>query len=167
MRGVNWNEWLRGHTEEVLTEIGIQKGQIVLDFGCGSGIYAIPAARLVGEGGKVYALDKNEEALKTVTGNAEKLGLENIKTIHSDMIKTGLDNESIDVVLLYDVIHLIEDRSTLFSEIHRILKPESIASVYPMHVKTDEIKKQMYENGFSLRDEQYEGNILNFMRGTG
>ncbi len=159
----NWNEWLRGHAEDVLKEVGIKKSQAVLDFGCGSGLYAIPAARLVSEEGKVYALDENEEALQAVLENAKKSGLGNVKTIHSDTLKTGLDDESVDVVLLYDVIHLIEDRTTLFSEIHRILKPEGVVSIYPMHVKTDEIKKQMRENGFSLKDEKYEGNILNFV----
>ena len=159
----NLTEWLRGHAEEVLAEIGIKKSQTVLDFGCGSGLYAIPAAQLVGEEGKVYALDKNEEALKAVLENAKKSGLRNVKTIYSDTLKTGLDDEAVDVVLLYDVVHLIEDRTTLFSEIRRILKSEGVVSIYPMHVKMDEIKEQMQESGFSLRDEKYEGNILNFV----
>ena len=144
----NLTEWLRGHAEEVLAEIGIKKSQTVLDFGCGSGLYAIPAAQLVGEEGKVYALDKNEEALKAVLENAKKSGLRNVKTIYSDTLKTGLDDEAVDVVLLYDVVHLIEDRTTLFSEIRRILKSEGVVSIYPMHVKMDEIKEQMQESGF-------------------
>jgi len=167
MSKVNWNEWLRGHTEEVLTEVGIQKGQTVLDFGCGSGLYSIPATHLVGKEGKVYALDKNEEALKRVAENTKKAGLGNVETICSDTLKTDLNDGSVDIVLLYDVIHLIEERTTLFSEVRRILKPEGVLSIYPMHVKTDEIKKQMRENNFSLRDEKYEGNILNFILSAG
>ena len=167
MSQVNWNEWLRGHPEEVLTEIGLQKGQTVLDFGCGSGLYSIPAAHLVGAEGKVYVLDKHEGPLKVIVENTQKAGLVNVETICSDTLATGLSDESVDAVLLYDVIHLIEDRSTLFSEIRRILKPKGVLSIYPMHVQPEEIKKQMRENNFSLKDAKYEGHILNFILSAG
>jgi ubiquinone/menaquinone biosynthesis C-methylase UbiE len=154
--GKNWNEWLRAHIEEVLVEVGIEANQTVLDFGCGSGAYAIPAAKLVGKDGKVYALDKNEEALEQL----KKEGIGNIETILSSDLKTGLKDQSVDVVLLYDVIHLIEDRATLFTEIHRILKSDGLVSVYPMHVETDELLRQMRDSHFSLAAEKYEGNIF-------
>jgi ubiquinone/menaquinone biosynthesis C-methylase UbiE len=158
--GKNWNEWLRAHIEEVLVEIGIEENQTVLDFGCGSGAYAIPAAKLVGRDGKVCALDKNEAALKEL----KQEGIENIETILSSDLKTGLGDKSVDVVLLYDVIHMIEDRATLFTEIHRILKLDGLVSIYPMHVKTDELLRQMRDSHFSLAAEKYEGNILHFVK---
>ena len=71
MGEAKWNKWLRGHIEEVLTEIGIEENQRVLDFGCGSGAYAIPAAKLVGKKGRIYALDKSAGALETLKENAE------------------------------------------------------------------------------------------------
>jgi ubiquinone/menaquinone biosynthesis C-methylase UbiE len=168
MQKGNWNEWLRAHIEEVLREIGIEANQTVLDFGCGSGAYAIPAAKLVGKAcprakrrdGKVYALDKSEEALEQLN----KEGIGNIETILSSDLKTGLKEQSVDVVLLYDVIHMIEDRATLFTEIHRILKSDGLVSIYPMHVETDELLRQMRDSHFSLAAEKYEGNILNFVK---
>ena len=160
MSGPKWNEWLRVHIKEVLKEIGLEENQTVLDFGCGSGAYAIPAAKLVGKDGKVYALDKNEEALNEL----KKEGIENIETILSSDLKTGLEDKSIDVVLLYDVIHMIENWATLFAEIHRILKSDGLVSIYPMHVETDELLRQMRESHFSLAAEKYEGNILNFVK---
>jgi precorrin-6B methylase 2 len=48
---------------KVLKRIGIRRGQTVLDFGCGYGIYTIPVAKIVGEHGRVYALDKDKEAM--------------------------------------------------------------------------------------------------------
>lgn len=72
MEGTEWNEWLREHIEKVLIGIGIEKNQKVLDFGCGSGAYTIPAAKLVGKKGKVYALDKDAEALKTLKEKAKR-----------------------------------------------------------------------------------------------
>jgi len=162
MEQAKWNEWLRGHIKEVLTEIGIEENQRVLDFGCGSGAYAIPAAKLVGEKGKVYALDKDAEALETLKESIGKEELGNVETILSSDLRISLEKESADLVLLYDVIHLIEDRARLFAEIFRILEPDGVVSIYPMHVKKDEVLRQMRESRFFLKAEKYEGNILNF-----
>ena len=54
-------EWLHNKAERMLKKIGIQKNQIVLDFGCRSGNYTIPTAKIVGEEGKVYAVDKERK----------------------------------------------------------------------------------------------------------
>ena len=52
------HQFLDKNPSQVLFEIGIRKGHVVLDHGCGSGTYTIPAAKLVGDEGKVYALDE-------------------------------------------------------------------------------------------------------------
>lgn len=163
VNGAQWNAWLRGHIEEVLKGIGVKENQTILDFGCGPGAYAIPAARLVGGKGKVYALDKDEADLKELEKVQEE-GLENLETILSSELDTGLKDESVDMVLLYDVIHLIEKRATLFAEVYRVLKPDGLVSIYPMHVKKDEVLKQMRESNFSLEAERHGGNILNFRK---
>ena len=55
---------------ELLERIGIRRGQAVLDFGCGYGIYTIPVAKIVGGQGRVYALDKDKEALDALMQKA-------------------------------------------------------------------------------------------------
>ena len=167
MEQAKWNEWLRGHIREVLTEIGIEENQRVLDFGCGAGAYAIPAAKLVGENGKVYALDKDAGALEKLKESIRKEGLGNVETILSSDLKIGLEGELVDVVLLYDVIHLIEDRARLFAEIYRILKQDGVVSIYPMHVEKAEVLRKMRVGHFLLKAEKYGGNILNFRKGKG
>jgi len=52
--------------ERILREMGIQKGQTVLDYGCGIGSFSIPAAKMVGNDGIVYALDIHPLAIKAV-----------------------------------------------------------------------------------------------------
>lgn len=162
MEQKKWNEWLRSHVEEVLPKIGVKENQTILDFGCGAGLYTIPAAKLVGRKGKVYALDKDAGTLETLRESVRNGGLGNVETILSSDLSTGMKNETVDMVLLYDVIHLVEDRKKLFVEIYRILKPNGIASIYPMHVEQDDVLKQMRESHFSLKSEKFEGNILNF-----
>jgi len=81
--------------------VGIRKGQILLDFGCGSGDYAIPVARIVGQEGKVYALDKDRRDLDKLMERAESEGLENIERMEtSGELKIAMEDESFDAVLL-------------------------------------------------------------------
>ena len=94
----------RNPRANILKEVGIKQGFKVLDFGCGPGGYVLPASKLVGETGKVYALDITPLAIKMVRHIVEKNGLKNVETILSDCA-TGLPSESLDVALLYDVFH--------------------------------------------------------------
>ncbi|MEM2904723.1 MAG: methyltransferase domain-containing protein [Candidatus Bathyarchaeia archaeon] len=72
---------LDNHALGVLTDLGVKVGDVVLDFGCGSGTYTIAAAKLVGMTGRVYALDINSRALDTVESKARQEGLKNIVRI--------------------------------------------------------------------------------------
>ena len=108
--------------ERVLHRIELQKGQSMLDYGCGIGSFAIPAAKIVGDDGMVYALDIHPLAIRVVEKEARKKRISNLKTILSDG-DTGLPDESIDVVLLYDVLQMIRDKGRLLEELNRVLKP--------------------------------------------
>ncbi|MCK4276363.1 MAG: class I SAM-dependent methyltransferase, partial [Phycisphaerae bacterium] len=116
--------WVDTNAGELLGEIGVRENQIVLDYGCGSGTCTVPAARIVGDGGKVYALDINAAALRKVRKKARKAALRNIRIIHSDGTpSTELPQVGVDVALLYDVMQKIDDWRALFGELHRILRP--------------------------------------------
>jgi tRNA A58 N-methylase Trm61 len=77
---------LESQAFEVLQRAGITRGQIVLDFGCGSGMYTIPAAKIVGEQGRVYALDKDKQALDELMQKAKSTGLRNIERMDTPFI---------------------------------------------------------------------------------
>jgi ubiquinone/menaquinone biosynthesis C-methylase UbiE len=125
--------------KNVLKEVGIKPGFRVLDYGCGPGSYIIPLAELVGKSGKVYALDIHPLAIKSVQSIASKKQLTNVETICSDC-KTGLPDNSVDVVLLYDTLHTLSDPDRVLEELHRILKPNGILSFSSGgHMNADEI----------------------------
>jgi len=148
---------------KVLQKLGIDEGQTVLDFGCGSGSYAIPAARIVGEKGRIYALDIHPLAVKAVEHKAKKERLANITTILSDR-DTGLPDESIDVILLFDTIHLITDKQALLKELCRVMKSNGLLSIWVRHMKVDDVLEIVRKDGlFRLRDQQ--GMLLNLERG--
>ena len=73
----NVEMWLKKDGEEFLKAVGVEEGQIVLDFGCGEGHYAIPAAKITGEKGKIYAVDKDEQALDRMVQIIEKNNIKN------------------------------------------------------------------------------------------
>ena len=139
---INVKEWLNRESEVFLEDIGIKKGDVVLDFGCGDGHYTIPAAKVVSKEGKVYAMDKDVESINKLNEIAKTKGLKNIIPLHtkSEEPKINLESESIDAVLIYDVLHYMEalERKRIYEEIYRILKTGGLLSVYPKHRKSDE-----------------------------
>ena len=75
-----------------------------------------------------------------------------------------LDNDSADIVLLYDVLHHISNRKTLLDEIYRISKPNVLVSVYlHTHLKPEKISREMESANFCLESE-YKNCILNFRK---
>ncbi|MFC1937583.1 class I SAM-dependent methyltransferase [Chloroflexota bacterium] len=124
--------------QNTLREVGIKPGFHVLDYGCGPGSYSIAAAEMVGKSGKVYALDIHPLAIKSVRKIATKRKLPNIETILSDCA-TGLPDESIDAVLLYDTFHDLSNADEVLKELHRVLTPDSILSFTDHHMTEDEI----------------------------
>lgn len=152
---MEFREWLRDNALEVLRRVGVQREHIVLDYGCGSGIFTIPSARIVGERGRVFAVDVRTHSLERVREKAKKEGLANIETVllDSSKIVTGLEDGSADAVLLYDVMQEIDDKRGLLRELHRVMRRDGFLSVFPMHMGTDKLLEIMDELGlFSFRD---------------
>jgi len=149
--------------EEEVRKLDLQEGQKILDYGCGIGSYTFPAAKLVGEKGRVYALDKQPLAIKKIEKKAQEETFYNIDTILSDR-DTGLPDESVDVILLYGVLPEIEDKESLLKELYRILKPNGYLSTrFCFRMKKDRILEIMEKtNLFSLREQK--GHILNFSK---
>ncbi|MBU2544990.1 class I SAM-dependent methyltransferase [Patescibacteria group bacterium] len=110
--------------EDILDKLELRSDMLVADFGCGSGGFTIPLAREV-EDGLVYGLDIQGEPLSALKG---RILLENIKNIK--IIKTNLENpkgstlpaESVDMVLIPNVLFQIENKSAIILEALRILK---------------------------------------------
>ncbi len=123
--------------EETISQLGIEQGYHVLDYGCGIGSYAIPAAQKVGEEGCVYALDVHPIAIDRVRKRAERKNLKNIKIIHSGL-ETGLENESLDYILMFDVYSWIRNKRKLLKELHRVLKSTGKMSVIIDHSNPEE-----------------------------
>jgi len=130
----------------ILKEVGIETGSHVLDYGCGPGSYIVPLVKLVGDSGKVYALDMHPLAIEAVHRLTSKKEITNVQTILSDC-RTGLPPNSIDVALLYDILHDLNNVSDVLTELRRILKPKGILSLSDHHMKEEEIISQAKGGG--------------------
>lgn len=130
----------------ILEEVGLEEGFHIMDFGCGPGSYAVLAAEMVGEAGRVYALDANPLAVRKVEDKAARNGFGNVRTILSDCA-TRLADGSVDLVLLYDVFHELNNRADVLRELRRVLKPGGALSFSDHHMKEEEILKGMTGGG--------------------
>lgn len=106
-----------------VSKAALQPGETVLDLGCGGGVDAIIAARLVGEAGKVYGLDMTAEMLELARENARAAGADNITYIEGLIEDIPLPDAAVDVVLSNCVINLSEDRPAVLREALRVLVP--------------------------------------------
>jgi len=148
--------------ERILREMGLREGQTVLDYGCGIGSFSIPAAKMVGDDGVVYALDIHPLAIRAVEKEIKKKRILNVKTILSAR-ETGLPDESVDIVLLYDVFQMISDKEKLLEELHRVLKSDGILFATTEHLDSNEFMNIFArENLFTLIEQK--GEVFRFKR---
>ena len=109
----------------------IKPGQTVLEVGCGTGFFTIPAAQLLGDQGRLIALDASAGFLEVVSKKVRLAELSNVQIERRDALNTGLDAASIDVALLFGVIPFpLLPLNRLLPEMHRVLKPEGSLAVW-------------------------------------
>ena len=116
----------------ILKGADLLPGQTVLELGCGTGYFTIPAARLIGDQGHLVAMDVLSESVELVSRKVQAMNLKNVRVIKGNAMDTGLDAESFHTILLFGVIPapmLPLDR--LLPELHRVLKPEGTLAVWP------------------------------------
>ena len=130
----------------LLREAGVGPGMTVLDFGCGPGGFSVAAARLVGPGGLVLAVDIEPLARRSVEKAAQKEGLTNLRPLDgSETAK--LQDRSVDMALLYDVLHDLEEPGPVLTELHRLLKPGGILSVSDHHLEEASLVSRIATSG--------------------
>ncbi len=101
----------------------LRPGEVVLDLGCGAGFDSLQAARQVGPGGRVIAIDMTEAMLQRTLQGAAELGLTNVDARLGYAESLPAEDGSIDVVISNGVINLCPDKMQVMREVWRVLKP--------------------------------------------
>lgn len=109
----------------------IQPGQTVLEVGCGTGFFTLPAAKLIGDEGCLVAMDALSDFVEQVLKKVKSADLKNVRVVKRDALNTGLSAATIDTALLFGVLPWPAlPLNRLLPEMHRVLKPEGRLAVW-------------------------------------
>lgn len=112
---------------ENVERFGITDGMYIADFGSGSGHYSLALAEAVGDSGRVYAIDVQQELLKKVKDLSRAEHRNNIEALWGNVEKLGgskLREGSVDGVVIANALFQFEDKDAALAEARRILKPK-------------------------------------------
>ena len=140
----------------ILAQIGLEPGDTLADIGSGDGYFSIPAARMVGQSGKIYALDVSAEAISELKAAASAAGLNNIQTAVGEAEKTLLCKGCADVVLMANVLHDFNNPLAALKNALLMLKPGG--KLADLDWKKD--KDQIHGPPFAKRFDQEKATSL-------
>jgi arsenite methyltransferase len=106
-----------------ITLASLLPGQTVLDLGSGAGLDCFFAANKVGETGYVIGVDMTPEMIERARSSAKRLNLQNVEFRQGYLEDLPVESNTVDVILSNCVINLSPDKSRVFGEAFRVLKP--------------------------------------------
>ncbi len=146
----------------VMDILGIAPGKNVADIGAGSGWFTVRAARRVGVGGTIYAVDINPAAIRYVSERAQKEKLRNVKTILGKADDAVLPANSVDAVLLLKTYHEVAQPVELLRNLRGALRSGAKVGIIDRNgngedhgVGKDIVIREAQEAGYALL-EQYD-----------
>jgi ubiquinone/menaquinone biosynthesis C-methylase UbiE len=130
-----------------LDAFGIQKGQSVVDWGCGTGRYLKQASELVGDKGTVYAVDIHQLAIEAAANVAQKYNLKNVHPVLTDGKSVNISPHTADLVYALDMFHMVKDTDTFLKELCRITKPDGVLILEDGHQPRALAKEKVGNSG--------------------
>ncbi len=144
----------------VIDILGIAPGKSVADIGAGSGWFTVRAARRVGEGGVVYAVDINPEAIQYIEKRVKDEKLANAKTILSQPDDPQLPADSVDAVLLLKTYHEVARPVVLLRNLRAALRPGAKVGIIDRNgngenhgVGSEVVIREAQQAGYRLLDK--------------
>ena len=143
------DKWMK--VAQILEMADIQLGNNVADIGCHQGYMSIRVADFIGETGKVYSVDVREDRLNKLNDIASERGIKNIQTILGDYDDPKLEENSIDVVLIIDAYHEMNDYKQILFHVKKALKPDGRILI---------LEKLKRQKNWKSRKEQTQGHTI-------
>ena len=155
--------------DEIIKSISLKPGSSIADIGSGGGYFAFRFAKEVGEKGKVYCIDTNEEFLKFIKDNAIKRDLHNIITVLAESTKIDIGDDSLDFVFMRNVTHHMDKRIKYFKNLKELLKPKGAViiidykknrskgfhTIFRHYISKEVIETEMNEAGY-YKDKEFD-----------
>ncbi len=125
---------------------GIENGSTVVDFGCGPGSYIERASQIVGDAGKVYAVDVHPLAIRSIKEKVRKKKLANVVPVLSTGYPVDIDSQSVDVIYALDMFHHVKDAGGFLRELHRLLKPGGTLFIESGHQPLNDAREKIMKS---------------------
>jgi ubiquinone/menaquinone biosynthesis C-methylase UbiE len=151
--------------DEVIAALGLKAGDLVADIGAGSGYFALRFAQKVGAAGRVYAVDVSPDMVRHLNARVRDAKLTNVSTILAPPDDPLLP-EPVDLVVIVDVWHHVEDQTGYLARLQRSLKPGGrlvmidfqkrdlpVGPPAAMKIAREDLIAQMQANGYRLAKE--------------
>ena len=153
-------------TSQMREELKVKRGMTVCDMGCGNGYHTLPLAEMVGETGKVYAVDAQPEMIEMLRQRIDAKGIKNVVPIVGLFHDPKLPPNSCDMILLVDVYHEFSHPVEMLAAMHKALRPDGQLVLVEFRAEDDavpikpehkmskaQISKEMDANGYALKRE--------------
>jgi ubiquinone/menaquinone biosynthesis C-methylase UbiE len=110
---------------EVVEQLALLPGMTIADIGAGTGYFSLPIAHAIAPGGKVFAIDLQQEMLNLLANKLLRPDAPpNISLHRGDASHLPLTDASVDLTFLANIWHELDDLSSVLAELRRVLKPE-------------------------------------------
>jgi SAM-dependent methyltransferase len=153
--------WQKPH--EVIQALKLAPDAVVADIGAGTGYFAVRLAHMTPQG-RVYAVDTEPDMVKYLGERAQKSGVTNLVPVQGAPADPKLPGK-VDLVLLVDVYHHIEQRAAYFRKLAGALKPGGAVAIIDFtkespvgpppasRIAASEVKAEMTAAGYALATE--------------
>jgi ubiquinone/menaquinone biosynthesis C-methylase UbiE len=109
---------------EVLGMYGVSSGMTLLDVGCGTGLFTVEMARMLGDNGQVHAVDLQPSMIERTRARATGAGVTHMVQLHhGGVYDLPFADDTIDLAVLISTLGEVPDKPAALSELRRVLKP--------------------------------------------
>ncbi len=155
------DEWQK--PDEVIQALALKPDAITADIGSGTGYFSVRLAHMTPKG-RVYGVDTEPDMVKYLSERAKREGLTNVISVQAAPDDPRLP-ERVDLILMVDVIHMIDNRQGYFRRLHDSLKPGGRIAIIDYRMDSpggppksarltpDELKAEMKQAGYALAQE--------------
>ena len=153
-----------------ITLAKLQPGETVLDLGSGGGLDCFLAAKQVGETGRAIGVDMTPDMLAKARANAERLKVQNVEFREGYLEALPVEDHSVDVVISNCVINLSPDKSRVFREVFRVLKPGgrvAVSDIVTNGVLPEAVQQSMDSWGACVAGALDQRDYVNGLRAAG
>ena len=120
--------------EQIIKALNLKAGDVVADLGAGTGLFEAQLAYAVGRG-RVYAVEIDKGFLEEIDRKVDELHIATIETVLGTPTDPNLPTRSVDLALMHDVLHHVEQRQAYLKAVAQYLKPTGRIAVVEFNPK--------------------------------